>query len=55
MANGADNRINRSHASVVRHPRQILSNLLPDARCRTLEDRGYIRPQPKPFTGGAGI
>jgi sulfate adenylyltransferase large subunit len=23
--------------------------------CRTLEDRGYIRPQPKPFTGGAGI
>jgi hypothetical protein len=23
--------------------------------CRTLEDRGYIRPMPKPFTGGAGI
>ena len=23
--------------------------------CRTLEERGYIRPQPKPFTGGAGI
>ncbi len=23
--------------------------------CRTLEDRGYIRRQPKPFTGGAGI
>jgi hypothetical protein len=23
--------------------------------CRTIEDRGYIRPQPKPFTGGAGI
>jgi hypothetical protein len=26
-----------------------------DAICGTLEDRGYIRPQPKPFTGGAGI
>jgi sulfate adenylyltransferase large subunit len=23
--------------------------------CRSLEQRGYIRPQPKPFTGGAGI
>jgi sulfate adenylyltransferase large subunit len=26
-----------------------------DEICRTLEDRGYIRRQPKPFTGGAGI
>ncbi len=26
-----------------------------DQICRTLEDRGYIRRQPKPFTGGAGI
>ena len=23
--------------------------------CHTLEDRGYVRSQPKPFTGGAGI
>jgi len=23
--------------------------------CQTLEERGYIRPEPKPFTGGAGI
>jgi hypothetical protein len=26
-----------------------------DEICRTLEDRGYIKRQPKPFTGGAGI
>jgi sulfate adenylyltransferase large subunit len=26
-----------------------------DEICRSLEQRGYIRPQPKPFTGGAGI
>jgi sulfate adenylyltransferase large subunit len=26
-----------------------------DEICRSLEKRGYIRPQPKPFTGGAGI
>ncbi|HKW96677.1 MAG TPA: sulfate adenylyltransferase subunit CysN [Bryobacteraceae bacterium] len=26
-----------------------------DEICRTLEERGYIRPQPKPFSGGAGI
>jgi len=26
-----------------------------DEICRSLEQQGYIRPQPKPFTGGAGI
>jgi hypothetical protein len=26
-----------------------------DEICRSLEQRGYIRPQPKPFTAGAGI
>ena len=26
-----------------------------DAICRTLEEKGYIRPLPKPFIGGAGI
>jgi sulfate adenylyltransferase large subunit len=26
-----------------------------DGICRSFEQRGYIRPQPKPFTGGAGI
>ncbi len=26
-----------------------------DEICRLLEQQGYIRPRPKPFTGGAGI
>jgi len=26
-----------------------------DEICRSLEQQGYIRPRPKPFTGGAGI
>jgi hypothetical protein len=47
---GSDRFLAASAASLPGDPEQAADEI-----CRMLEERGYIRPEPKPFTGGAGI